>query len=453
MTEASTIPRVAEASAWSRPAVLHTLWAAWQASIPTALLATIAAHVTPHVQGIGFHPELRLAVVVPTSMAAAVVATVFYQVWAQRYQRPRAVLLAALLVLAAVLLSVAAADGSGLAAFAISPVVAAVAALVWFVPRALAASGFHWRTLAVSTFGMLELVGAVTAATSERPLQDAPADIGIGAQPRFLTLASGARVHYVDEGQGPTLLFLHGNPAWSFQWRELIRTLRSSFRCVALDYPGFGLSAGPRGYGYTPREQSLVVEELVSRLGLRDVTLVMQDWGGPIGLGFAGRRPELVRGVVLGSTWAWPTSTNEPRGMFSLVAGGAIGEFAQMNWNGFASLGLQHGVMHSLPRHTLAHYLAPFRALPGRGIAAFYPREILAAREYFREVEAGLGRLSDKPALIFWAGLDEGFPAADLARLEQVFPKHETVLLPSANHFFFEDEAERMVDRIRAHVH
>lgn len=146
---------------------------------------------------------------------------------------------------------------------------------------------------------------------------------------RVIDLPSGARVHYADVGTGETLLFLHGNPAWSFQRRDLIGGLRGSFRCVALDYPGFGLSSAPPGYGFTTREQSHALEEFVDRLGLHDLTPVMQDWGGPIGLGLAGRRPQLVRRLVLGNTYAWPTSTSEPRGMFSKIAGGPIGEFVQ----------------------------------------------------------------------------------------------------------------------------
>lgn len=199
------------------------------------------------------------------------------------------------------------------------------------------------------------------------------------ADHKFVTLPSGTRIHYVDEGTGETLLFLHGNPAWSFQWRDLIGGLRSRFRCVALDYPGFGLSSAPEGYGYTPREQGRAVEEFVDRLGLHDVTLVMQDWGGPFGLGLAGRRPELVRRVVLGNTWAWPTGTMGPLGLFSKIAGGLIGEFVQMNFNGFVVFALKQGVVRELPEDITEMYVRPFRPLDRRGVAAFYPGEITAA--------------------------------------------------------------------------
>jgi haloalkane dehalogenase len=257
-------------------------------------------------------------------------------------------------------------------------------------------------------------------------------------------------VHYVDVGTGETLLFLHGNPAWSFQWHDLIDGLRGSARCVALDYPGFGLSSAPPGYGFTPREQSRVLEEFVDRLGLRDLTLVMQDWGGPIGLGLAGRRPELVRRVILGNTWAWPTTTGEARGKFSIIAGGPIGEFVQMNFNGFTAVALKRGVVRTLPDDVAKMYLRPFRPLDRRGVAAFYPGQITAASEYFTEVEAGLHRVRDRSALIFWGLRDPGFPRADLERFERAFPDHKTIELAGADHFFFEDAAPLMIAEIRA---
>jgi pimeloyl-ACP methyl ester carboxylesterase len=101
----------------------------------------------------------------------------------------------------------------------------------------------------------------------------------------------GHTVHYIDEGSGPILLMLHGNPTWSFVYRQVVALLRGSFRCVAIDYPGFGLSVARAGYGFHPIEQSQVVAEFIKLLGLRDVTLVVQDWGGPIGFGAALQDP------------------------------------------------------------------------------------------------------------------------------------------------------------------
>jgi hypothetical protein len=222
------------------------------------------------------------------------------------------------------------------------------------------------------TFGVLWIIGVVAARASERVAPtgsqgmafDVPRAM-FDADNRFVDLPSGARVHYIDEGTGETLLFLHGNPGWSFQWRDVIGGLRGSFRCVALDYPGFGLSSAPPGYGFTPREQSGVVEEFVDRLGLHNITLVMHDWGGPIGLGVAGRRPELVRRLVLGNTWAWPTSPSAPKGGFSRLAGAPIGEFVQMNFDGFPWLAIKQGIVRQLPTDVAEVYVRPFRRWTG----------------------------------------------------------------------------------------
>jgi haloalkane dehalogenase len=134
----------------------------------------------------------------------------------------------------------------------------------------------------------------------------------------------GARVHYVDEGSGPPLLLLHGNPTWSFLYRELIKALSDRFRCIAPDYPGFGLSTAPPGYGYTPAEHARVLEQLILRLDLHGVTMMVQDWGGPIGFAAATRHPDRFARFIVGNTWAWPKSDPGTQ-LFARVLGGRVG--------------------------------------------------------------------------------------------------------------------------------
>ncbi|WP_437674549.1 alpha/beta fold hydrolase [Sorangium sp. So ce131] len=469
MTEDRATPPETRTTRRTGVNALRVLRSGLTASAIVVLLATAAVLAAPHARGIAFFPALRYAVVAPACGLVAVAAAFLYRALAERFARPRPMLAAVLAGLAAgVLLAMAAAGPRGLAAAALPAVLGVAAALALLVPRLLERPRprragrprpFRAGTAAIVLLGALELVGLFGALSSERAAPRGAQGLAFeipramfDADHRFVELPGGARIHYVDEGEGETLLFLHGNPAWSFQWRDLVRGLRGSHRCVALDYPGFGLSDAPAGFGFTPREQSLVVEEFVDRLGLRDVTLVMQDWGGPIGLGLAGRRPELVRRVVLGSTWAWPTSTSTPRGKFSILVGGPLGEFAQVNFNAFASLGIKNGIVRELPAEVADVYLHPFRPLDRRGIAAFYPGQITAATAYFAEVEAGLPRLADKEALLFWALKDVGFPRDDLARFEEAFPHHRTIELPDADHFFFEDAADVMIPEIRAFV-
>src|SRR4051794_28816231 len=113
----------------------------------------------------------------------------------------------------------------------------------------------------------------------------------------------GNLVHYVDEGDGPPILLLNGNPSWSFGWRDVITALRVRFRCIAPDYPGFGLSRAAADYDFSARSHAAVVEALVDRLELDGLTVFGYAWGGPIALGVAARRPERIRAVVIGNTW------------------------------------------------------------------------------------------------------------------------------------------------------
>ena len=152
-------------------------------------------------------------------------------------------------------------------------------------------------------------------------------------QPHYQRLSNGAHIHYVDEGEGPVLLLLHGNPTWSFLYRHIIAGLRGQFRVIAPDYPGFGLSTAPAGYAFTPEEHAACMVELVQRLALQDVTIMVQDWGGPIGFALAAEQPQRVSGFIIGNTWAWPLERPGQK-LFSLLMGGWPGRLAAWCCNG-----------------------------------------------------------------------------------------------------------------------
>jgi haloalkane dehalogenase len=266
---------------------------------------------------------------------------------------------------------------------------------------------------------------------------------------RFLNL-DGARIHYVDEGSGETLLLLHGNPSWSFLYRKIIAALKSDYRCVALDYPGYGMSDAPSGYGFTPREHSAVLERFVDHLGLRDLTLMVQDWGGPIGLGLAGRRPELVRRLIIGNTFAWPLSGERRIHLFSWVMGGPIGWSLTWAFNFVPKVFFARGLAQKTSPAVLKMYLAPWRNRARRRAAVIAPRQLVEAFPYLKEIEANLGSLADRPALIVWGMKDFAFREAERAHFERIFVRHQTVLLDNASHFLQEDAGERIAAAFRA---
>jgi len=266
---------------------------------------------------------------------------------------------------------------------------------------------------------------------------------------RYLEVG-GARVHYVDEGSGPTLLLLHGNPTWSFLYRDVIKGLRDDYRCVALDYPGFGLSTAPASYGFTPAEHARVVEHFVAELDLRDVTMMVQDWGGPIGFAAATRNPDRFARFVIGNTWAWPKSDPGTQ-VFSRFLGGPIGKRLILGRNLFVERIIPRGVRRKkLAPEVMDAYRGPFPTPESRVPTWVFPREILRSRPFLGEVEAGLAKLTDRPALIVWPTKDVAFRDAERKRWEELFADHRTVPLEGAGHYIQEDAADEIVAAIRA---
>src|SRR5919112_1277556 len=266
---------------------------------------------------------------------------------------------------------------------------------------------------------------------------------------RFADVA-GARVHYVDEGTGPPLLMLHGNPTWSFLYRDVIRGLRDRFRCIAVDHPGFGLSGAPRGYGFTAAEHAAVLEQLVLSLELDGLTLMVHDWGGPIGFAVATRHPARFARFIIANTWAWPKSDPGTQ-LFSRLLGGAVGRRLIVNRNLFVERILPGGVRRGpLSDTVMEAYRGPFPTVASRLPTAVFPREILAARPILADVERGLPALSDRPALLTWATGDVAFREPERRRWEALFPDHRTVLVDGAGHYVHEDASGELVAAIRS---
>lgn len=267
--------------------------------------------------------------------------------------------------------------------------------------------------------------------------------------PRY-TEVSGARIAHVESGSGRPVLLLHGNPTWSFVYRGLIARLEGGFRCIAPDYPGFGRSAPPREYRYTPTEHAWVMESWLLALDLRDIVLVVQDWGGPIGLWLAARHPERFAGLVIGNTWAWPVNGDWHFEWFSRLFGGRFGRWAITRHNAFVELLVPAGIRRTrVAPEVMAAYRLPFKVKEARIATHVFPREILAGREFLAEVERGLPRLRHLPVVIVWGDRDVAFRDKELNRFRQEFPDAMIVPLPGAGHFIQEDCPDEIAEAVQ----
>ena len=254
----------------------------------------------------------------------------------------------------------------------------------------------------------------------------------------WVDLGSGSRVHYVDEGRGPVLLLLHGNPSWSFLYRNIISRLSGQFRCIAPDLPGFGLSEAADGFGFTAREQAQVMVEFIDKLSLQGVGVMMQDWGGPTGLYAAQMRPERIDRLIIGNTFGWPLSDTGVR-MFSGIMGGVLGRTSASLFNGVIRFFFSRGVKRKLSADEWSMYLAPFKDRKMRHPTHIFPKQLMAAKPFLQEIENGLPAIKDKPALILWGDSDFAFKEKERSRFRHAFPDHRDVDLTGAGHFIQED--------------
>ncbi len=265
---------------------------------------------------------------------------------------------------------------------------------------------------------------------------------------RFVEL-DGHRIHYVDEGTGPVLLLLHGNPTWSFLYRDIILRLRNSFRCIAPDYPGFGLSHPAPGYDFLPSSHARIIETFADSLALDNVTIMMQDWGGPIGLRFAGKHPGRVAGLVIGNTWGWPIDGDPHFERFSSLMGGRVGRVFIRRFNAFVNVMIPMNVKrHRVPSEVMKAYRNPFPTPDSREPTWIFPREIRGSSAFLAQVEAGLGSLTGKPALIVWGDRDIAFKEKERQHFEEIFKAHNTVILHGAGHYIQEDAPDEIAAAI-----
>lgn len=263
-------------------------------------------------------------------------------------------------------------------------------------------------------------------------------------------------MHYEDQGSGPVILFVHGTPTNSYEYRHLIAALSKRFRCIAPDHLGFGQSARPQAFAYTPEAHAAVLKEFVEKLDLRDVTLVVHDFGGPIGLPLAldcGLRTAgcRVSKVILLNTWAWPIDDDPKMARGAKFIGGAIGRFLYRYAN--ASLKLimpsAYGDKNKLTKEIHRRYLDVFRDRDARVLVLHaLAKSLLGSRAHYQALLDRIDRLANTPVLIVWGMKDSAFQPYQLERWQRLLPSAHVVKIDGAGHWPHEEEPGRVVTAI-----
>ena len=257
---------------------------------------------------------------------------------------------------------------------------------------------------------------------------------------RFLALPPDHRMHYIDEGEGEPLVFVHGNPAWSFEFRHPVRELRSEFRCVALDHIGFGLSSrSARPEDHRPESHARRLATLLDHLDLREITLFMTAWGGPIGLDFARKHPERVKRLVIANTWCWPVQDDFHFKSFSFLMSSWIGQYLLRHHNIFVNGGMPKAVgdRSVLTPEIMAHYRSTQPSPAAR-----------AASDWLRSIWQDRAAFADKPALILWGLKDIAFRRKELERSKSALQDVEIHEFEDCRHFLAEEAPGRVVEAL-----
>lgn len=264
---------------------------------------------------------------------------------------------------------------------------------------------------------------------------------------RFVDI-EGNRIHYVDEGAGPALLLVNVG-MWSFIFRDLITELRDEFRCIALDFPGLGLSGAASNFEPTVSANSRILELFVEALDLQDITLLVHDMGGPVGLGFAARHSDRIRALIVAQSFAWPLSENEGvRRMLRLVSGRLFHAINAWTNALIAFTKSRYGVGRHLSAEGRRAFAGPWRTRAARHMTLRVLGGAVDTDEWMANIEeATKTTLNQLPILTVYGAWND--PYHWQQRLHRTFPRARGLTVPRGMHFPFMDDPKLVAASIR----
>lgn len=266
--------------------------------------------------------------------------------------------------------------------------------------------------------------------------------------PHFFT-RNNHELAYLDEGEGPVLVMVHGNPTWSYMYRNLVSGLKNRYRCIVPDHLGCGFSDKPHNGVYRLAEHIANLEALLEHLEVERCVMIVHDWGGAIGMGWATRHPERVLATVVMNTAAFPSTRMPLR--IAACRWPVLGALMVRGLNGFARAATLMAVHKQPMRPEIAKgFLAPYDSWEHRIAVHRFVQDVPMqpdhpSRQTLEELAASLDNLRGKPMLICWGGQDFCFNEEFLNEWQRRFPEAQTHIFPEAGHYLLEDEGEAIL--------
>jgi pimeloyl-ACP methyl ester carboxylesterase len=257
---------------------------------------------------------------------------------------------------------------------------------------------------------------------------------------------------YVDVGQGDPTLFVHGTPSWSFEWRAVIAAMSPMQRCIAPDHLGFGLSDKPATAPLAPEDHARRLRALVEALDLRDITLVVHDFGGPIGLPIALDLGARVRRVIVLNSFMWSNAEEPTMRRLDRLVRSVLGRFLYrwLNASPRMLLPASFGDRTRLSKRIHQQYIAPFARRREREAPYALARALVGSSSYYASLWERRGELANKELCFVWGERDPAFTERHLARWTAAFPEATVVRVPDAGHFVAEERPDVVVEVLRA---
>lgn len=264
-------------------------------------------------------------------------------------------------------------------------------------------------------------------------------------------LIEGFNLNFIDEGKGETILFVHGTPDWSYSYRNLIKELSISKRCIAIDNLGFGLSDKPTSVNYSIQEQSKRLEEFIINMKLNKITLICHDFGGPIALGVAVRNPEIFDNIIIMNSWMWDLRKDSNFAKTKILHS-KFGEFLYINYGLSAKFMVKSSYYNksNLSKENHKMILKPFEFKRDRVSTFKYAKELLDSGDFTNNIYNQCKVLVNKNIKIIWGMNDPYFKPYMLDKFKYIFPNAKVIKVEKCGHFVCEEQNDLVLNEINS---
>lgn len=263
----------------------------------------------------------------------------------------------------------------------------------------------------------------------------------------------GHSIHYIDEGASTAnvILFVHGTPEWSFGFRDLIKALRADYRCIAIDHLGFGLSDKPQSADYSVRAHSNRLKTFIEKLGLTNISIVANDFGGGIAMGYVLDHPDNIKSITLFNTWMWSLRNDPHFSKPAKLVSTFVGRFLYKTLNAPVNMIMPsaYGDRKKLTSEVHDHYKKVAPNAASRVALYAIAQELMNASEWWESLWQRLNTIENKPILFFWGMKDKFVPLSALEKWKKRLPKAKYVGYPEAGHFVQEEMPDDMGAEIK----